>query len=86
MIIRFRPKILLTLAAVAMACFAMPTSANAASLLSVDFNDIVSPVGTGLPQAGFTAWDEGTGFSKTNVGGSGLDVTITGAGPGLAAC
>lgn len=58
-------------------------SANAVPLLSVDFNDTVAPVGPGPNQAGFTAWDEGTGWSKTNVGGSGLDVTITGAGPGL---
>ena len=58
-------------------------SAHAAPLLSVDFNDTVAPVGPGPNQAGFTAWDEGTGWTKTNVGGSGLDVTITGAGPGL---
>jgi hypothetical protein len=61
--------------ATAMGALAMTTSTNAATpILSVDFNDTA-----GAHQAGFTAWDEGTGFSKTNVGGSGLDVTITGA-------
>jgi len=56
-------------------------SAHAAPLLSVDFNDTAGPGN----QAGFTAWDEGTGWTKTDVGGSGLDVTITGAGTTLGA-
>jgi hypothetical protein len=62
----------------AVALLLMMTGAANAAILSVDFNDIVAPVGTGQHQAGFTPWDEGTGFSKLNVGGSGLDVTITG--------